>query len=509
MGLKLFKTFSTLILCSFVFISCENMPCDGENCAEEEAFMMERNDLLDDLHVALESYELDATVDVVFEHCNNDDLRSIAELVACNESPDALDCNDVEPVEATCEKVVGAFIPMARLEVPESTKCWTVGTWFPGNSCAPAQDRGVCSRGWGVYTSEARCCMAGQGAFEDGCSITHDVLMPTAQVDTLPLANEKARLTSEPSSLICGADTTEVDGICMSDVRCGADTIYRDGLCISNVTTCSGPDVFQTPGGECRSAVRAFTEEHCGEGTALIHGICRSIVTECEGPEVGIHNGECLSRIPKMKCGAGTLLANGTCEINPLIPTKCADGTVQKGNGCVAIPGAITAENCGHGTKLVDGKYCAAIPQKPVIVTELVQSSDQCVVARTRDHMAVTLRGNGIDKTARYSCDAGYELVGDKVLTCDKAADAKGNVVLRWRGQAPQCHLITPKCEVLAAGAVPSCFPNCDYEGFNAAAAVWSAGWTKTMEAGYLGADCGGNVECNQGRAYAGYACNQ
>jgi hypothetical protein len=123
--------------------------------------------------------------------------------------------------------------------------------------------------------------------------------------------------------------------------------------------------------------------------------------------------------------------------------------------------------------------------------------------------MAVTLRGNGIDKTARYLCDAGYELVGDMVLTCDKAADAKGNVVLRWRGQAPQCHLITPKCEVLAAGAVPSCFPNCDYKGFNAAVAVWSAGWTKTMEAGYLGVDCGDNVECNQGRAYAGYACNQ
>jgi hypothetical protein len=98
-------------------------------------------------------------------------------------------------------------------------------------------------------------------------------------------------------------------------------------------------------------------------------------------------------------------------------------------------------------------------------------------------------------------------LVGDPELKCDKAADSAGNESLQWRGNTPQCVVMVATCGPLASGALPSCFPNCDYEGFQPEAAIWNNGWTKTMEAGYLGADCGGNKECVQGAAYAKFAC--
>jgi hypothetical protein len=122
--------------------------------------------------------------------------------------------------------------------------------------------------------------------------------------------------------------------------------------------------------------------------------------------------------------------------------------------------------------------------------------------------MAITLRGEGLEKRARYACDAGFKLVGDAELKCAKAANANGDIILKWQGNAPQCLAIVAKCEPLASGSLPSCFPNCAYQGFKSDGAVWADGWTKTMEAGYLGADCDGNAQCEQGRAFAGHACH-
>ena len=514
MDFKLLKTFSILIACSFLFIACENMPCEGENCLEQDSFMVERNDLLDRLHASLMDYDLDAPVDIVFEHCTNDDLHSINDLVDCNETPDALDCNDVEPVTDVCQRVVTAFIPQKAQEVAEAdANCWTVGSWFPATACAPSTDRAVCGRGWGVYTNQARCCMAGEGAFDAGCTLTHNVTKEIPQVDALPFEKGDSRETGT-QGLICGVGTTEVDGACMSDVRCGPDTIFRDGICISDVISCSGPDVFATPDGQCRTAVRAFTEEHCGEGTALIHGVCRSIVDEFSAERCGagtaLIHGECRSIVPEFhfkRCAKGTIYNGESCQVDAELLVTCDQGMKLEKGVCVAIPGAISSENCGRGTKLGAGNVCVAIPQDPVVITKVVEAFDRCVIDRVRNNMAVTLRGEGSSKRAQFACDAGFELVGQREIQCGKDVDASGNSHLRWNGSAPQCVAIVPTCGAPAAGSTPSCFPNCDYAGFDATA--WEGGWSKSMEAGYLGANCGSNTACLQGQAYKNFACGQ
>ena len=45
--------------------------------------------------------------------------------------------------------------------------------WFPERKCGTTDDRNVCTRGYGTYTTEEACC-AVDGAFSDGCGVAED-----------------------------------------------------------------------------------------------------------------------------------------------------------------------------------------------------------------------------------------------------------------------------------------------------------------------------------------------
>lgn len=45
--------------------------------------------------------------------------------------------------------------------------------WFPERKCGTTDDRSICTRGWGTYTSEEACC-AVDGAFTEGCGVAED-----------------------------------------------------------------------------------------------------------------------------------------------------------------------------------------------------------------------------------------------------------------------------------------------------------------------------------------------
>ena len=65
-----------------------------------------------------------------------------------------------------------AFVDGCSLPEP----CWVGTEWFPTRKCSTTDDRSICTRGWGTYTSEVQCCASG-GAFSDGCGISQDVEM--------------------------------------------------------------------------------------------------------------------------------------------------------------------------------------------------------------------------------------------------------------------------------------------------------------------------------------------
>lgn len=60
--------------------------------------------------------------------------------------------------------------------------CWVGSEWFPERTCSTTDDRAVCHRGWGTFTSEDDCCAPATGAFVEGCGVSADAwgdaLMP-------------------------------------------------------------------------------------------------------------------------------------------------------------------------------------------------------------------------------------------------------------------------------------------------------------------------------------------
>ena len=53
-----------------------------------------------------------------------------------------------------------------------------------------------------------------------------------------------------------------------------------------------------------------------------------------------------------------------------------------------------------------------------------------CEVLQNLTNGQVSMTGQSIGSTATYTCDSGYELIGDDTMTCENGV---------WSGQEPMC----------------------------------------------------------------------
>lgn len=202
------------------------------------------------------------------------------------------------------------------------------------------------------------------------------------KLGALLLILSAAGCENKGESIVCGAGTTEMNGMCTADLMCGAGTTAMNGSCVSELMCGAGTMAMN---GSCVPDVR------CGPGTMPVGGECvpgnppervykqiehlaRPGINEVLIISDGFHTGfnataPTFTGVPPATLGmvvdeVKTVLKAlylGGCLLNGTIPGITADtGVHPAGLTCHAIGPAIWVENALDGVTLTQASKDAA-----------------------------------------------------------------------------------------------------------------------------------------------------